>query len=140
MKNKEQKKYYKVVYEHYNSMKSANFSNIGYNTTQYKLNEWTVAPKNTRLFVFDNLAEAKVYAGKKLFYHIYECKIVGGIRGAGSNFTDNDRINRYWKVFNKELKKKKKFNVYDVMRKNGILLAFYSAVLTKKVKLIKKVQ
>jgi hypothetical protein len=135
MKNKEQKKYYKVVSVSKHGNDTVLHSARADDAVSYKENEWTIAPNNTRLFVFDDLKDAKRFscAGEV----VYECKIIGGIKGKGADKYNS--INEYWNIFNKELKKRKKFDVNELMEQHSISLSPYDAVLVKKLKLIKKV-
>lgn len=124
------KKYYKLVRTAYDdSLKSYAGGDL-----EYKLNEWTIAPDDTRLFVFDDLETAKKYAN--YYYPLYECEIVGGIKGFGAYFFSNN--SSFWKLFNKKVKSKKKI-IFTKQEFDNIPLAEMSAVLCKKVKLIKKV-
>lgn len=125
------KKYYKLVRTAYDdSLKSYAGGDL-----EYKLNEWTIAPDDTRLFVFDNLETAKEHAFP-YSYELYECEIVGGIKGFGAYYySDNSS---FWKLFNKKVKSKKKI-IFTKQEFDNIPLADMSAVLCKKVKLTKKV-
>jgi hypothetical protein len=131
------KKYYKVLSVGRNGeLLSARCRLPGYYTVPYKVNEWTTAPDNTRLFVFDNFDDAKRFS---TYYEvIYECEIIGGIEGFGlSDFT---KIKEFWEIINTELKKKKKIDFVQIMIDNNLRWSTFDAVLAKKVKLIKKVK
>lgn len=123
------KKYYKVVFSHRDEMGSATL--VGKNVN-YKVGEWVSAPKNTRLFVFDNKKQAETFAmGPNHF--IYECQIIGGIRGQGCSIA---RLKaHFWKQINSILQQKKKVD-FDKLK---IPLFGSACVLAKKVKLIKKI-
>lgn len=124
------KKYYKVVDDNYGYYSSAR----AYDAVSYKEGEWTKAPRNTRLFVFDNLKDARVFRG--FGEVIFECEIVGGVKfpGAYSNL-DNSK---FWEIFNKVLRNKKKVTKekFKELEKG---LAEVDAVLAKKVKILKRV-
>jgi hypothetical protein len=131
-------KYYKVVATKNNREKLT--SSWHFNYIEYKLNEWTIAPKNTRLFVFDDLDRAKAYAAR-LGYDcdIYECKIIGGIKGYGSMWEDEEELSYYWNIFNNALKMKKGSEYIISRLKKVIILKRVPAVLTKKVKLTNRI-
>ena len=104
--------------------------------TEYKLNEWTVAPANTRLFVFDSLQKAEEFRRFKIGdYQIYECLIVGGIKGFGAHWSADQA--RFWHCFNEQIKTKKKVQITSY--KFPMALSPVPAILCKKVKLTKKV-
>jgi len=129
------KKYYKVVTEVRDEKGQTAYISARYGgLAEYKIGEWTIAPGNTRLFVFDNLDEAFDFAF--LSEHIFECEIIGGIKGRGAFFSDNAPC--FWRVFNSYLNKKKKVD-FNKIFKNIEPTEFHS-VLAKKVKLIKKIK
>jgi hypothetical protein len=134
------KKYYKVVCtvpDHVGGKQLYSISNKDGREVKYELNKWISAPNETRLFVFDDLNKAKSFRNVFKTRKIYECEIIGGIKGKGARYRDS--MDDYWNIFNKELKKKKKIDVEKIMEKNGISLAYIDAILAKKVKLTKKV-
>lgn len=121
------KKFYKVV-------TSSLLSLYATNHIEYEIGEWVSAPENTRLFVFDDLDEAKNYA--KCYDKIFECSVIGKIKFKGSFFIKDNTL--FWKIFNKQIKAKKKINA-DIFAENKITLAEVDAVLAKKVRLDKQV-
>lgn len=122
------KKYYKVVDGGWGPYCSARSRNYVF----YKVGEWTDAPGNTRLFVFDNLEDARKF--RSFGEVIFECEIVGGVKFFGANCRSNN--NEFWEIFNNILLKKKKVTK-EKFKKANIRLAEVDAVLAKKVKLLK---
>lgn len=128
------KKYYKVVDRiDLSSARALNWYSETY-TVYYKLNEWTTAHNNSRLFVFDDLKEA--FKFKQSHEDVYECEIKGGIKFFGCDSRKN--IHSFWQVFNKIIQKKKKMKK-EYFEKYYIGLTCISAILAKKVKLTKLV-
>lgn len=125
------KKYYKVVRKDYGGQ----LISSGVSSIEYKQNEWTIAPDNTRLFVFENLQNAKDFLDDCISGVIYECEVEGGIKGFGAFYARDQRI--FWNKFNHFLGKKKKMEFSET--KFGMPLTDINAVLCKKVKLTKKV-
>ena len=119
------KKYYKVVDK--DDLTSAR----ALRKVQYKINEWTNAPRNTRLFVFDSLSEANNFCGFEEV--IFECEVKGGVKLPGAEWDfDTDY---FWKLFNAKIKKKEKITREYMSKK--INLSQTPAVLVKSVKLKK---
>lgn len=119
------KKYYKVVDK--DDLTSAR----ALRKVEYKINKWTNAPGNTRLFVFDSLSEANNFCGFEEV--IFECEVKGGVKLSGAQWgLDTDY---FWKLFNAKIKKKKKITQEYVSKK--IKLSETPAVLVKSVKLKK---
>jgi hypothetical protein len=115
-------------------------SSNGYNGCYYRLNQWTIAPKNTRLFVFDSLDELRVSYGKIMHgFKIFKCQVKGGIKGYPcENIWARDE---YWNLINATLKKKKSLKHFFNNPVKGIpLLTFYPSYLVKAVKLIEEVK
>jgi len=128
------KKYYKVVKNDNGERKSARATT---DMVVYKTDGWTYAPGNTRLFVFDNLSDAKSFRRLSNSEEIWECIISGGIKCKGS--LSRYRINTFWSIFNKIVKSKKSTaNIEEVVSKE-VDLASFPAVLTKRVRLLKQI-
>jgi hypothetical protein len=127
--------YYKVV--RFKDEKLISSGTNMKNQVEYKLNEWTIAPNNTRLFVFDDLTRAESYVRGVENGRIYECNIVGGIKGRGSFWASDTE--EYWKLCNKLLKQRKSWNHIQskICESGEFSFAGISAILTKKVKLTK---
>lgn len=121
------KKYYKVVDK--DDLTSAR----AWSKVKYKINEWTNAPRNTRLFVFDSLSEANNFCGFEEV--IFECEVKGGVKLPGAEW-DSD-IYDFWKLFNAKIKNKEKITREYMSKK--IKLSRTPAVLVKSVKLKKLV-
>lgn len=130
------KKYYKIVRLD-EEEKGFSYNSWGnqIETVEYKLNEWVEAPKGTRLFVFDSLEEALANKFRQNDV-IFECEIVGGIKGRGAFLVGFQR--EFWKIFNSFVKRKKKVD-YNLLGKK-FCLTIMSAVLAKKVKLVKEIK
>jgi hypothetical protein len=130
------KKYYKIVHC-FKDEKGFSYYSWGdpNEIVEYKFNEWVEAPEGTRLFVFDNLKEALESRFRQNDV-IFECEIVGGIKGKGAYFITGQE--KFWEMFNSFIKRKKKVD-FDLIGIQ-ILLTFVSAVLTKKVKLVKEIK
>jgi hypothetical protein len=124
------KKYYKVLTNYYGMLQSARRGNVF-----YSFGTWTNAPKNTRLFVFDNLIAASNFVlGER--DKVFECEIVGGIEGKGA--WDISDTNDFWKLFNSFVKKKKKVDFKKIGEKFDLTLT--PAILVKKVKLVREIK
>lgn len=121
------KTYYKVVNGH--SLTSAR----AITPVSYAVGEWTNAPIDTRLFVFDSLKEAKKFYTSGEF--IYECEVKGGIRGRGCDYCD-DQV-KFWELFNQHIKNNKKIDWRKI--KDELPLTFTQGILVKSVKLKKLV-
>jgi hypothetical protein len=131
------KKYYKVVINHGqcvggDRLMSAN--SLLCNTVVYELGKWTKAPRNTRLFVFDDEKAAIRFANRRT-HEVYECEIIGGIRGRGCFHEVYQE--RFWGKVNSLLKKKKKINFNDIHK--NLELYPVESILAKKVKLRKRI-
>jgi len=133
--NSAKKKFYKVVKNHSPSQEVYKSARCG-GTVHYPLGKWTSTKNNTRLFVFDNLSSAKDFCISKDGEMIFECEIKGGIRLQGAMETYQNV--EFWQIVNKVLAKKKS-NYRSALKKAGIVLADYPAILAKSVKLIKRV-
>lgn len=101
----------------------------------YELGKWIDAPEfrriPTRLFVFDNLGDARAFrfCGDKIF----ECEVKGGIKGRGCHPIDRKS---FWKKLNDCTKRKKSTKPVFTKYTNS----FYSpAILVKSVKLIREI-
>lgn len=124
-------KYYKVVNSDLTSATVFKADPIDKRTpVQYKINEWVNAPNNTRLFVFDNLDEAKKFAWERVA-RLFECQIKGRIKHQGVDRFAHTSL--FWEEFNLQLKKKKKINI------SKYPTASTPAVLAKSVKLTKEI-
>ena len=124
-------KYYKVVKKDMSSatvLKSDPFDKR--TPVQYKINEWVNAPNNTRLFVFDYLDEAKIFAYQNAA-RLFECQIKGRIRHKGVEKLAHTSL--FWEEFNLQLKRKKKINISKYPPSST------PAVLAKSVKLTKEI-
>lgn len=130
------KKYYKIV------RREANATGFSYNSwgnpnkkVEYKLNEWVEAPEGTRLFVFDSLEEALANKFRQNDV-VFECEIVGGIKGKGAHFINHQE--KFWEIFNSFVKKKKKVDFNLIGRQ--VWPTDMSAILAKKVKIVKEIK
>lgn len=121
------KTYYKVVDGHHL------ISARAYTPVSYTVGEWTNAPIDTRLFVFDSLKEAKKFytSGES----IYKCEVKGGIRGRGCDYF-GDQL-KFWELFSQHIKNKKKIDWLKMEDK--MPLTFTQGILVKSVKLKKLV-
>ena len=97
------KKHYKVVSKSLWSARSIGRSAVG-----YKIGEWVNAPKNTRLFVFDSLEEARKFHEPQ-FEDIYECEVKGGIKLPGCLWACSE--SKFWETFNAKIKNKEKITM-----------------------------
>lgn len=127
--------YYKVVRNENGKLLSARTGSYytDRKPVQYIPNRWVSAPENTRLFVFDNLSNAKSFICYVNGEEIWECQIIGGISGFGAE----GNIISFWEKVNSYSKKKKKINFDKIQEK--INLVNWEAILAKKVKLTKRV-
>lgn len=130
------KVYYKVVYNSGYHLRSARCGGIS-NSITYIPNQWVYSHGDSRLFVFDDLEEAKKFIGTPSYgEEIWECKIQGGIKGYGCNSII--KIPEFWNTFNKYAKNR------HISKKWGKIWEKFPkcenpAVLAKKVKLLRKV-
>lgn len=116
-----------------------NLLSAGKNNFKYSLQDWNVAPSNSRFFVLDSLQEARSFAENKRLknykkYVIYECQIIGGVKGVGTKYIMDNKV--FWDKFNADLLRKKKISQQEY----GMRLLDIVSVLTRKVKLTKQVQ
>jgi hypothetical protein len=115
------KTYYKI-FEKLNDKKSY-YSYAQYRTTilRYFMNDWTLAPNDSRLFVFDNIESLKTYITCLGYrpddFYVYECHCKGVIKNANGtrgsknvSFSLYDSYKEFWDKVNRNLKRKKKWN------------------------------
>jgi hypothetical protein len=121
------KKYYKVVLIENGKLYSAVQGNV-----EYKENEWVSAPGDTRLFVFDDKADAFNFIYRRQ-HLIFECKVVGGIKLSGTR-SERD-VPYFWRIFNKLIQTKRKFCPAEFKLTFPGAVSALPAVLVKKVKL-----
>lgn len=129
------KTYYKVVKD---DLTSADvLDSESYRTlVQYKVNEWVEAPEGTRLFVFDNLCDAKGFVGSIANKKIFECKVMGVCKGTYTG-VEYCQAKEFWRRFNTLFSKKKKvdISIYD-----NLISFTLPSIFVKKVKLIKEIR
>lgn len=145
--------YYKVLRVKENNLINKDQPNCPSFYTQYKLNDWTYAKDNTRLFVFEKLDNPSVTSYKEMGYKVFKCHIGRkNIRGNAVHYTDTElsRILNcsnaeyytkisiitkwFWDNVEKNIKAKKKYNTG--MKK--YLFSIKNVVMTDKVKLIEE--
>lgn len=124
-------KYYKVTKDNLVS-RCTDANETKRRQIQYKLNEWVDSHPGTRIFVFDNLDDARKFAHGYFNSRIFECVVKGAIKHPGVESVD--KIQDFWYTFNILLKKKKKVKI------TKFELASTPAVLVKSVKLTKEIR
>jgi len=146
------KTYYKVVHRHKKQLMNWNHhgnpsliqSSI---RVVYEPNKWITPPyPGSRLFVFDSLDDARYYCGTGSTTEYWECQIKGAIKYKGCWMDDvflqqTPKEKKYWQLLNQQLATKKKFDAIEmdrIMRISGVDLSHVPAILTKAVKLTKK--
>ena len=130
--------YYKVVKK--SGLRSARTSERGF-TTYYKVGEWISSPfKGSKLFVFDDLGQAKnfmygFFAGAD--EEIYECEVKGVYKGRTkflATFSDFSTFTNLWKNFRNKKRFSQFINTFGY--KSNVV---NNTVWVDEVKLIKKV-
>ena len=134
------KKYYKVVKEYVRGQ----YTSARCGSVNYVIGEWSQAPvdpygNKTRLFIFDNLDEAKRFAFNESD-RVFECQVKTPIKVSPSRFASGNR--GYWETFNTLRARHRKVTNESMKKECRVLdlnTRWQNVCVTQAVKLIKKV-
>ena len=126
---------YKVVKREENRLLSCKVSDDNSmecrEVVEYFVDKWAIAPQDTRLFVFENLQQARSF--KRYTNEIvYQCLICDYVRFFPCESIW--KIARYWELFNNNV-----FNMEEFENANVSINTAISSLLAKKVMLLEKV-
>lgn len=103
---------------------------------RYELGKWIEAPRNTRLFLFEELDHAKYFRWYNNCEKIFECQAIGVIRGFPGKKIHETKIflDNFWNQVSSYLEKKKKVDWNSINCDKSL-----PVILARKVKLIKEI-
>jgi len=141
----EEKKYYKVVDINQHANEKLSTWRVIPIVCDYSPSKWTTAPLHsgvpTKLFVFDDLDDAKLYASSpSKRYEVWECQVENPTKHRARGVVHPLNIHSYWREYNLFKKKKKSISAFMThCRNNKMLLSSVEAIMVDAVKLTKQI-